>query len=245
MRIIPAIDIKDGRCVRLVQGDFDHVTVYYPDPVEAADHLKDQGVELIHIVDLDGAVLGRPVHYQCVEKIIEKHGLGVEIGGGIRHVSDAEKYLNMGVERVILGTVAHENPSVYQRLFRKYDPSRVVVSVDSKDGWVAIAGWQETTVTSSLDFIRHLEKEGFKTVIFTDIRRDGMMVGPNLESIKNVLQHSTMNIVISGGVSSMDDLRNILTLPHQSRIDGIIIGKALYEKKIELSSAINLLKAGK
>lgn len=243
MRIIPAIDIKNGRCVRLIQGDFDHVTVYYPDPLEAADYLKDQGVELIHIVDLDGAVLGKPVHFNCVEKIIEKHALGIEIGGGIRQVTDAEKYLDMGVERVILGTAAYENPQVYQSLFQKYPHSKIIVGVDSRDGWVAISGWQETTLTSALDFILHLEKEGFQTVIFTDIRRDGTMIGPNLDSIRMVLEHSSMNIVISGGISSMDDLEDILDLPHKSRIDGIIIGKALYEKKIDLPEAIQLINS--
>ncbi len=243
MRIIPAIDIKDGRCVRLIQGDFEHETVYYPDPLEAANHLKDQGVDLIHMVDLDGAVLGKPVHFEWIEKIIENFDLGIEIGGGIRQVCDAEKYLDMGVERVILGTAAYEDPRVYKQLFRNYSPEKVVVGVDSRDGWVAISGWRETTLTSSIDFILHLEKEGFQTVIFTDICRDGMMTGPNLKSIRSVLENCNMNIVISGGVSSMDDLREILTLPHQSRIDGIIIGKALYEKKIELTSAVELIRA--
>lgn len=242
MKILPAIDMKDGKAVRLMQGKFDQVKVYYDTPFEAACQFKEQGVTYLHLVDLDGALVGKPVHHNWVERIVRELGMSVEIGGGIREYEDAKMYLDMGVDRVILGTKAFHSPDLYKKLLHDYAPEKVVVGVDARDGWVAISGWKEVTRTSAIEFIKKLEEDGIKLVIYTDILCDGMLSGPNIESMKTLLENTSINLIASGGVSTLENIQDLLALPQNERVVGAIIGKAIYEKKLDVKDALSLVR---
>jgi len=237
MIIIPAVDIKDGKCVRLHQGRFDAVTRYFDDPVEAALVWSGAGAELIHLVDLDGALAGRAVHIDLIKRIIKATGVEVEIGGGIRDMASAEAYLELeGVRRVILGTAAYKDRDFLKALTAKY-PGRVAVGIDAVKGYVALKGWVDVTDTLAVDFARELEGMGVCAIIFTDISRDGAMQGPNVEATCELADSVSIPVVASGGVSTLDNIRSF----KGRNIEGIIVGKALYTGDVNLEAAMSLV----
>jgi phosphoribosylformimino-5-aminoimidazole carboxamide ribotide isomerase len=232
--IIPAVDIKGGRCVRLEQGRMDAETVYSEDPVEVATRWASAGAALIHIVDLDAAVTGRPVNFDIVERIISTTGVPVQVGGGIRDANIAGIYLTLGgVKRVILGTAAYEDPGLIKELSGKY-PGRVAVGIDARGGKVAIKGWLAVTDRDAVTLAREFEGLGIACIIYTDISRDGMLAGPNLDAMKEMTEAVDIPVVASGGISSLEDIELLKGLD----LEGAIIGKALYSGAIELKQAI-------
>lgn len=234
MIIIPAIDIKDGRCVRLTQGRMDAETVYSSDPATVARKWEETGASLIHLVDLDGAVEGNARNYVVIKNIIDSVNCPVQIGGGIRDVKTAELYLsNPKVKRIIIGTAAYENPEFLKSLTKAY-PGRVAVGLDAKDGRVAIKGWVTVTDEKAVDLARKLEGAGVACIVYTDISRDGMLTGPNVEATRDMALSVDIPVVASGGMSSLEDIESYKGVP----IEGIIIGKALYSGNIDLKEAI-------
>lgn len=240
MNIYPAIDIKDGKCVRLRQGKFDDVTVFGENPVDVAGRWKNAGAEFLHIVDLDGARLGKSFVNEIIEKIIKKYNLKVQIGGGIRTIENIESKINCGAERIILGTAAVKNPELVKEAVKKYG-DKIAVGIDAKDGMAAVEGWEEVSSISALDLCRKMEELGVKTVIYTDISKDGMMNGPNIEATKNIIENTNLNIIASGGISSIRDLENV----NKINAYGVIIGKALYNGAVKLEQAIQMFEKRK
>lgn len=234
MIIIPAIDIKDKKCVRLSQGKMDAETVYYEDPVEVAVKWEAGGARLIHLVDLNGAVEGGAINFETIRRITGSVGVDVQIGGGIRDEKTAARYLELeGVKRIILGTAAHDNFDLVGRLTKRY-PGRVAVGIDAKDGRVAIKGWVTVTGKKAVDLAKDLEGEGVACIIYTDISRDGMLMGPNVEATREMAESISIPVVASGGMSSIKDVTAYRDVP----LEGIIIGKALYAGRIDLKDAI-------
>lgn len=230
MIIYPAIDIKDGRCVRLTQGRFEEEKIYYENPQEVARLWQEKGAKVLHIVDLDGALEGRSKNLSVIEEIVKAVGIPIQLGGGIRSLEAIQTLVAIGVHRVILGTKAIEDREMLKKAVEVYG-DRVVVSIDAKDGYVAVDGWTQTSTVKALDFAKEIEALGIKTVVYTDIARDGMMKGPNFEAIEILKNHVTMDIIASGGVSSMKDLERLSEIG----VAGAIVGKALYEGKIDLA----------
>lgn len=239
MNIFPAIDLIDGCAVRLFKGDYNQKTVYSDNPVAVAKSFADAGAQYIHIVDLDGAKDGSNANIDVVRSIVEQSGLKAEIGGGIRSMQAVEKYLNLGVMRVILGTAAVTDPEFLMQAVNKYG-EKVAVGVDIKDGKVAIKGWTELSKRDCFDFCSNLEKIGVKTVICTDISKDGVMSGTNIELYKKLSSEYKMDIIASGGVSSLDNVRTLT----QMNMYGAILGKALYTGSIDLKEAIKTASEG-
>jgi len=236
--IIPAIDIKGGRCVRLRQGRMEDETVYSEDPLDVARRWQEAGAEIIHLVDLDAAIEGRLVNFDTIKKIAESVTVPVQIGGGIRDMASAEKYLSIkNVGRVIIGTAAHSNPEFVAELSAKY-PGRIAVGVDAKDGFVAIKGWVEVTDTDAIELAQRLEKAGAAAVIYTDIAKDGMLSGPNFEATKKLADSVNMHVIASGGVSKLQDIMDL----KDTGAGSVIVGKALYTGNIELKGAIEKVK---
>ncbi len=233
MYIIPAIDLIGGKAVRLQKGDYDKVTVYSDDPAEVAKAFEGAGAKLLHVVDLDGAKDGTTANFDTVKAIIDKTGLSVEIGGGIRDIERVKKYVDIGVDRIIIGTAAVTDPDFLKQAVELYG-ERIVVGVDVKDGYVAIKGWLEVSQISCFDFCEKLCGMGIKTVICTDISKDGMMSGTNVELYRELSARFGMNIIASGGVSTLDDVRTLA----QMKMYGAILGKALYMGAIDLKEAI-------
>ncbi len=237
MQIIPAIDIKDGRCVRLYQGKYDDVTVFDHDPVAVARRWEQLGAQRIHVVDLDGAKAGRPVNAQIVFAIVRAVQVPVQLGGGLRDVGAVDSALNLGVERVILGTAAVRDPQLIADLVQRYG-ERMVVGVDARDGMVAAQGWTETSHIAAQDLVQRMADLGVRTIIYTDISRDGTLEGPNISATVELVQPGGPDIIASGGVARTDDL---FALAH-SGIAGVIVGKALYTGAIDLRHALGALK---
>ena len=237
MLIIPAIDIIGGKCVRLEQGNYSKVKNYNCDPVEIAQGFKNQDIKFIHIIDLEGAKEGRPKNFKKIAEIARKTGLDIQTGGGIRTFKDAEKILNSGTKRVILGTSAQKNPDLVEKLVSKFGADRVVVSVDTKDGIIMAKGWTESSDLTLEETLKKLRKTGLEILIFTDVRRDGMLKGINSENVKKVLNKG-FKIIVAGGVTTIEDVKQLEKLGAY----GCIIGKALYEGKIELPKPNNLAK---
>lgn len=235
MKIFPAIDIKGGKAVRLFQGDYDQVTVYSENPVDVARDFQGRGAKNLHLVDLDGARDGALVNFKTIETIIKEVGLFVEVGGGIRDENRIVQYLDIGVGRVILGTVAIQKPTFLQEMVIKYG-DRIAVSVDVKDGYVAINGWKEQTDIEGMAFCAKLRAIGVSTVIYTDISKDGALEGTNLDAYTSLAQIKGLNIIASGGVSFEHE---IIALKAQG-LYGAILGKAIYSGKLDLSKAIRL-----
>ena len=235
MHIIPAIDLIDGKAVRLTKGDYNQVTVYSDRPVLVAKYFEEQGAKLLHVVDLDGAKDGNTSNFETVREIVAATGLSLEIGGGIRDLLTVKRYIEIGVDRVILGTAAVKDPEFLREAVRLY-PENVVVGVDIKDGKVAIKGWLEVSELTSYDFCQQLEKLGVRTIICTDISKDGMMSGTNRELYRDLSEKFSINIIASGGVSSLDDVRSLSDM----NLYGAILGKALYAGKIDLAEAIKI-----
>jgi phosphoribosylformimino-5-aminoimidazole carboxamide ribotide isomerase len=226
MLIIPAIDLKDGRCVRLFQGEMDKETVYFENPLDAAKHWLAEGATFLHIVDLNGAVDGRPVHLSEVEAICKQPGLSVELGGGLRSIEAVETALNLGVSRVVIGTAAYDNAAFLRVLFKKF-PGKIVVGIDARQGKVAVKGWKETTSMDAVELAQRCEQDGASRIIYTDISRDGTSHGVNIDETLKIASSVRIPIIASGGVATLDDIRNLRPL-EKAGVEGVIVGRALY-----------------
>jgi len=240
VRIIPAVDIKAGQCVRLVQGKADQETIYSNDPVAMACHWDEEGAQLIHVVDLDGAFDGKPVNVEIIKNIIYNSTVDIQIGGGIRTMDALSAYFDAGAYRIILGTIAHQQPEFVAQACKKY-PGKILVGIDARNGKVAIQGWREVSNQSAADLCKSLESAGVAGYIFTDISKDGMMQGPNLEQIKEFASATTTPVIASGGVSRIEDVINLLALEKEG-VEGMIIGKALYDKKLDYREILKKVK---
>ncbi len=231
MKIFPAIDIKDKKCVRLVKGDFNSKTEYQMSPVEQARNYKEHGFKNLHIVDLDGALTGETVNVDIIQYIIGKFDLKVEVGGGIRNPSSIKKYIDAGVEKVILGSAAIKDKNFLKEACEKF-PKKIALGLDAKDGYLSLSGWKENSNYLILDYLKEVNNYGFSRLIYTDINRDGMKQSPNFEETSKVAEISNCPVIISGGVSSIEDIKKAKTLKN---IEGIIVGKAIYDGDISLS----------
>lgn len=240
MIILPAIDLKDGRCVRLEQGLMDRDTVYHEDPAAQARIWQEQGGEYLHIVDLDGAFAGVPKNREAIQQIVAAIEIPAELGGGIRDLATIEAYLELGIERVILGTVAKEKPELVREACRLF-PDRIVVGIDAKDGLVAVRGWADVTTKKATELAMELEGCGVAAIIYTDIARDGMMQGPNIEATKALAEAISIPVIASGGVSSLEDIRRLLAI-ESSGVTGVITGKAIYSGALDLRAAVALTR---
>jgi phosphoribosylformimino-5-aminoimidazole carboxamide ribotide isomerase len=236
MLIIPAIDLKDGRCVRLFQGEMDKETVYFENPLDAAKHWLSEGASFIHIVDLNGAVEGRPVHTKEVAAICKQPGLAVELGGGLRSMEAVEAAVDLGVSRVVIGTAAYDNAEFLRTACNKF-PGRIVAGVDARRGKVAVKGWVETTAMDAVELARRCEADGAARIIYTDIGRDGTRAGVNLDETLKIARAVRIPIIASGGVSTFDDIRELLPFEKEG-IEGVIVGRALYAGTLRLSDAV-------
>jgi phosphoribosylformimino-5-aminoimidazole carboxamide ribotide isomerase len=236
--IIPAIDIKDGRCVRLYQGEMDKDTVYYDSPLEAAKHWTEQGAELLHVVDLNGAVEGRPVHKQEVTAICLGFKVPVELGGGLRSLAAVEEALALGVDRVVIGTAAYEDQQFLRAACKRF-PGKIVVGIDARDGRVAIKGWKEGTSMAAIELAKRCQGDGAARIIYTDISRDGTSLGVNVEATLRLARALTIPVIASGGLSSLDDIRRLKEIEGEG-IEGVIIGRALYSGAFTLREAIEV-----
>ena len=240
MIILPAIDLKEGKCVRLEQGLMDRDTVYHDNPAEQARIWQEQGGELLHIVDLDGAFAGVPKNRDAIKAIVEAITIPSELGGGIRHLQTIEAYLELGIDRVILGTVAKENPQLVEEACKKY-PGRIVVGIDARDGLVAVRGWADVTAKKATEMAREMAGFGVEAIIYTDIARDGMMQGPNIEATRKLAESIDIPVIASGGLSSLDDIRRLMAI-ESAGVTGVITGKAIYSGAIDLREAVALTK---
>jgi phosphoribosylformimino-5-aminoimidazole carboxamide ribotide isomerase len=242
MKVIPAIDLMDGKCVRLTEGNKELKTTYDCDPVEAARAYAEEGAELIHVVDLDGAFSGQPVNLATLKKIVQAVQVPIEFGGGIRDLSSLEKVFNCGVNRVVLGTTAITDPDFFLRACHQYR-ERIWVGLDAKDGMIAIKGWEETTPLSVEKLLTQVSRLPIGGVIYTDVGRDGKLAGPNLASLKKLAQATSLPVVASGGVSSLEDIAELAKLTSLGVV-GVIVGKALYTKKFKLAEALKVWERG-
>jgi len=243
MIVIPAIDLKEGRCVRLEQGLMEKDTVYSDDPAAQARNWQEQGGELLHIVDLDGAFAGVPRNRKAIEAIVAAIDIPTELGGGIRDLETVEAYLELGLDRVILGTVAKENPALVAEACRLF-PGRIVVGIDARDGLVAVRGWADVTEKKASELAAEMEGAGVSAIIYTDIARDGMMQGPNIEATRALAEAISIPVIASGGVSSLKDIENLLAI-ESAGVTGVITGKAIYTGALDLRAAVALTKGGK
>lgn len=233
MQIYPAIDIKNGQCVRLRQGRFDEMTVYGDDPLKVAENWVKSGATYIHIVDLDGARLGTSYNNDVIRDIASKFNIPVQTGGGVRSMRDIEEKLSLGVSRVVLGTVAVKNPEIVSEAVKAYG-EKIAVGIDAVSGRVAVNGWEEVSKISALELCKKMCEYGVKTIVYTDITKDGMMVGPNIETTREIVETTGINIIASGGISTMADLENVESIG----ASGTIIGKALYQGALKLTNVI-------
>ena len=241
MKIFPAIDIKDKKCVRLVKGNFDNKTEYNMSPVEQASKFKDHGFKNLHIVDLDGALTGETVNLDIIQDIVGKFNLKVEIGGGIRKLESILKYIDAGVEKVILGSAAIKDKNFLKESCEKF-PDKIALGLDAKDGYLSVSGWKESSNQLTLDYLKEVNDYGASRLIYTDINRDGMKQSPNFEETAKVADTSNCPVIISGGVSSIDDIKRAKEL-NNNNIEGIIVGKAIYDGDIKLEELVKELDA--
>ena len=234
MKIFPAIDIKDKKCVRLIKGDFDNKTEYQISPVEQAGKYKDHGFKNLHIVDLDGALTGETVNQNIIKDIVIKFDLKVEIGGGIRNLDSIKKYIDAGVEKVILGSAAIKDKNFLKEACEKF-PNKIALGLDAKDGYLSVSGWKENSNQLTLDYLKEVNDYGFSRLIYTDINRDGMKRSPNFNETSKVAEISNCPVIVSGGVSSIDDIKKAKKLKN---VEGIIVGKAIYDGDIKLEELV-------
>ena len=239
MKIFPAIDIKDKKCVRLIKGDFNNKTEYEMSPVDQAGKYKNHGFKNLHIVDLDGALTGEIVNLDTIKEIVNKFDLKIEVGGGIRNIDSIKKYIDVGVEKIILGSAAIKDKNFLKEACQKF-PNKIALGLDAKDGYLSVSGWKENSNQLTLDFLKEVNDYGVSRLIYTDINRDGTKQSPNFEETTNVANVSNCPVIISGGVSSIDDIKKAKGLKN---IEGIIVGKAIYDGDIKLDELVRELDA--
>ena len=239
MQLYPAIDMKNGQCVRLRQGAFKDITIYSDAPEKVAAHWQEKGASFLHLVDLDGALAGYSVNEEVIRRIADTVSIPIEIGGGIRSKEAVERMLDLGVRRVIIGTKAAEHPEFLRDMVRTFGEEAIVAGVDAKDGMVAVEGWEKVSSLTASDLCLTMKEYGVRHIVYTDISRDGMLSGPNVEATRKLTEETGLDIIASGGVSCMEDL----TCLHEAGIRGAIIGKALYENRIDLAEAVRLYEA--
>jgi phosphoribosylformimino-5-aminoimidazole carboxamide ribotide isomerase len=243
MDVIPAIDLLEGRCVRLYQGDYAQSQVFNDNPVEVAKQWADQGATRIHVVDLDGAKVGQPVNTKVIEAIVGAVSVPVQVGGGLRDRIGVTKMLDAGVQQVILGTVAVEEPQIIKALCAEF-PGQIIVGIDARKGWVATHGWLETSEVMATNLAQQMSELGAAAIIYTDILRDGTLIGPNLDALRELAGSISIPIIASGGVSSMTDLLSLLALEPLG-VSGVIVGRAIYTGNISLKEAVQAIGAGR
>ena len=234
MKIFPAIDIKDKKCVRLVKGDFENKTEYEMSPVEQAGKYKDHGFKNLHIVDLDGALTGETVNLDIIQDIVGKFNLKVEVGGGVRKLVSIQKYIDSGVDKVILGSAAIKDKNFLKEACEKF-PNKIALGLDAKDGYLSVSGWKENSNQLTLDYLKEVNNYGVSRLIYTDINRDGMKQSPNFDDTSKVAEVSNCPVIISGGVSSLDDVKKAKNMKN---VEGIIVGKAVYDGDIQLEELV-------
>ena len=234
MKIFPAIDIKDKKCVRLVKGDFNNKTEYQMSPEDQAGRYKNHGFKNIHVVDLDGALTGKMINLDIIQAIVDKFDLKVEIGGGIRNIDSIKKYIDVGVEKVILGSAAIKDKNFLKEACEKF-PNKIALGLDAKDGYLAVSGWKESSNKLTLDYLKEINDYGVSRLIYTDIDRDGMKQSPNFNETMKVAEISKCPVIISGGVSSIGDIKKAKNLKN---VEGIIVGKAIYDGDIKLEELV-------
>ena len=239
MEVIPSIDIRGGRCVRLYQGDYDKETVFSDDPVQMARRWQDEGGERLHVVDLDGAATGEPANLPIVRNILDALSIPVQVGGGIRSIDTVRQFIEAGADRVVLGTAAVRDPNMVQEICRDLGAERVIVAADARDGKVAVEGWREGTSVQASDLIADMEKLGVVRFLYTDISRDGAMTQPNFQAYRELVASIRGAVIASGGVSSIDHLRALAEIG----AEGSILGSALYRGALELSEAVEAMAA--
>ena len=242
MLLIPAIDLRNGFCVRLLQGESDKETVYSNDPAAMAVTFEEAGAKRLHLVDLDGAFQGEGANISSIRSILKNVSIPVQIGGGLRTEEDIDRMLALGVSAVIVGTMAVKHPDVLEKLLKKYTDEQIILGIDARNRKVSIEGWKESTEIQDVKFALRWKNSGIKRVVFTDISRDGMLSGPNLAALREMAQHTGLKIVASGGISSMDDLEQLKTL-EPNGVDQAISGKAIYEGKIDLKRVFKCLQS--
>jgi phosphoribosylformimino-5-aminoimidazole carboxamide ribotide isomerase len=240
MKIFPAIDIKDKKCVRLVKGDFDNKTEYEISPIDQAGKYKDYGFKNLHIVDLDGALTGETINLDSIKEIVSEFDLKIEVGGGIRTIDSIQKYINVGVEKVILGSAAIKDKNFLKEACQKFQ-NKIALGLDAKDGYLSVSGWKENSNQLTLDFLKEVNDYGVSRLIYTDINRDGTKQSPNFEETAKVADTSNCPVIISGGVSSIDDIKKAKSL--KKNIEGIIVGKAIYDGDIKLEELVREIDA--
>lgn len=233
MIIYPAIDLKDKSCVRLTQGAYDKMTVYEKDPVKVAKRWEDMGAEILHIVDLDGAKNGDRVNQSVVKEIVENIDIPIELGGGIRDTEGVETLLDLGVSQVIIGTVAVQNPAWVKEMIEKHG-DRIIVSIDALNGLLATNGWQEVSDVKAIDFIKKLKSYGLRRIVYTDIEKDGMLIGPNFDIYEELAKEVDIEVIASGGVTTLEDIKRLKSM----NMYGAIVGKALYDGKLDLEEVL-------
>ena len=238
MIVIPAIDLKEGKCVRLLQGKKEEVTIYSDDPPSMARNWQEQGAELLHVVDLDGAFTGEQHNYEQIKAIRSAIDIPIEVGGGIRDADRVAQLIDLGVDRTIIGTSAAEKPDMVREICRRF-PGKVLIGIDAKDGKVAVKGWVEVTELEAVAFAKQMEGAGAAGIIYTDISRDGMLTGPNVEAMAKMVESVGIPVIASGGVSQLDDIKSLMKI---NNLWGVITGKALYTGSMKLDEAIALTK---
>ena len=241
MKIFPAIDIKDKKCVRLIKGDFENQTEYEMSPIDQAGKYKDHGFKNLHIVDLDGALAGKTVNLEIIKEIVSKYDLKIEIGGGVRSLYSIKQYIDAGVEKVILGSGAIKNKEFLKEACQKYK-NQIALGLDAKDGNLYVSGWKENLNVKTIDFLKEVNNYGVSRIIYTDINRDGMKTSPNFEETINIAELANCPVVISGGVSSINDIKKAKEL-NNNKIEGIIVGKAIYDGDIKLEELAREISA--
>ena len=241
MKIFPAIDIKDKKCVRLVKGDFDNKTEYNISPIEQAEKYKDHGFINLHVIDLDGALTGETVNLDIIQEIVNKFNIKIQVGGGIRSIDNIQKYTDAGVEKVILGSAAIKDKNFLKEACVKF-PNQIALGLDAKDGYLSVSGWKENSDQLTLDFLKKVNDFGASRLIYTDINQDGMKQGPSFEETSKVADISNCPVIISGGVSSIDDIKKAKQLNNKN-IEGIIVGKAIYDGDINLDQLVKEINA--
>ena len=239
MQLYPAIDMKNGQCVRLRQGAFKDITIYSDAPEKVAAHWQEKGASFLHLVDLDGALAGYSVNEEVIRRIADTVSIPIEIGGGIRSKEAVDRMLDLGVRRVIIGTKAAEHPEFLRDMVRTFGEEAIVAGVDAKDGMVAVEGWEKVSSLTASDLCLTMKEYGVRHIVYTDISRDGMLSGPNVEATRKLTEETGLDIIASGGVSCMEDLKCL----HEAGIRGAVIGKALYENRIDLAEAVRLYEA--